>query len=145
MKIHRLEKKNQYYICQKQLTFFFKLKSKLVRTNQKISMYPISDQKILILGNDQKSGNINAYYNHKPDNIDGDNIGRSVTNSSTTNNKNSYLKTANLIRNFSEIFNKFEKIFGILSCKVLRVFFFKRKNVKKNLNHNIKKKMEKIQ
>lgn len=88
-------------------------------------MYPISDQKILILGNDQKSGNINAYYNHKPDNIDGDNIGRSVTNSSTTNYKNSYLKTANLLRNFSEIFNKFEKIFGILSCKVLRVFFSK--------------------
>lgn len=68
-------------------------------------MYPISDQKILILGNDQKSGNINAYYNHKPDNIDGDNIGRSVTNY-----KNYYLKTANLLRNFSEIFNKFEKI-----------------------------------
>lgn len=120
MKIHRLEKKNQYCICQKQLTFFFKLKSKLVCTNQKISMYPISDQKILILGNDQKSGNINAYYNHKPDNIDGDNIGRSVTNY-----KNYYLKTANLLRNFSEIFNKFEKIFGILSCKVLRFFFSK--------------------
>lgn len=127
MKIHRLEKKNQYYICQKQLTFFFKLKSKLVCTNQKISMYPISDQKILILGNDQKSGNINAYYNHKPDNIDGDNIGRSVTNY-----KNSYLKTANLLRNFSEIFNKFEKIFGILSCKVLRVFFQKEECKKKS-------------
>lgn len=49
MEIHRLKKKSIFYVRQKQLQgkFFFQ-KFIFMSTNQKISMHPICDQKMLI-------------------------------------------------------------------------------------------------
>lgn len=54
--IHRLEK-NQYFMYVKSNFYFFLLQKLIfMSTNQKVSMYPISNQKMLIPGTDQKSG-----------------------------------------------------------------------------------------